>query len=369
MELYGLILTHNLSTAITCIFALLYVLIHFKNLKETHVKQGLLLNFIFIITITSFFWMPLLETKFSTNYQVYEPNAMATRESVVSQALSVRRLFVTEDNNRYVFELGIHIIIMLCFSFVALKRLREDLRKQYIFCLISGLICVIMSTNIWPWKWIPEAFLIIQFPWRMLFIGAFFLSIVCGINMSITLKRFRIIDVIIISGICILYVCALKDCIPKSDLVSIENWSLGVMSGKEVEVVAGTAKAEYLPTKAFEDRFYIATREDATYVLSGKAIIEEEEKNGTSYTAKIRTLEENTIFELPYIYYPGYQIRADGILLKNFETENGFLGIELGSNENIELEVKYVGTSIMKFSTLISFIGFISFVVYVWKKH
>ena len=203
--------------------------------------------------------MPFLETRFSTDYQVYEPNAMATRESVIEQALSIRRLFVTENNNRYVFELGIHIIIMLCFSIVALKRLREDLRKQYIFCLVSGLICIIMSTNIWPWKWMPEVFLIIQFPWRMLCIGAFFLSIVCGINMAITLRKFQIIDVIIIAGICILYVCAFKNCIPKGNLVSIENWSLGVMSGKEVEVIAGTAKAEYLPTKAYKDRFYIAT--------------------------------------------------------------------------------------------------------------
>ena len=34
---------------ITCVFGLIYVLCHFKNLKETSVKKKLLLSFIFIV--------------------------------------------------------------------------------------------------------------------------------------------------------------------------------------------------------------------------------------------------------------------------------------------------------------------------------
>lgn len=367
MGLHGLILTHNLCTVITCFFAFAYTLIHFKNLKETHVKKGLIINLIFIVTITSFFWMPLLETKLSADYQVYEENAMATEESVVNNALTFRRLFVTPTDEYYVFELGIHIIIMLCFSVVALKRLREDLKKHYIFFLICGLICVIMSTNIWPWKIMPDFLNIIQFPWRMLFMATFFFSIVCGINMSVALKRFRISDAIILSIICILYISAFK--VPvNSDLLPIQDVSLGIMSGKNDEVVAGTAKAEYLPKKAYEDRFYIATREDVINILSGKAIIKDEEKNGTSYKAKIKTIEE-TVLELPYIYYPGYQVRADGIIIEMFETEKGFLGINLEPDEEIQLEVEYAGSNIMKFSMIISVVGIILFSVYVWKKH
>lgn len=367
--LFGLILTHNLSTAITCIFALLYTLAHFKNLKETRVKRGLVLSFVFIITITSFFWAPMIETKLSADYQVYEKDAMATKESVSSQALDINRLFATGTDEIYVFELGIHVIIMLCFSVVALKRLREDLRKQYIFCLIAGLICVLMSTKLWPWRLMPEFLNIIQFPWRMLSIAGFFLSFVCGVNMAVTLRWFNIKDVIIISVICIIYVCALYGFIPFTEKVyNIQDYNLGVMSGKDVEVVAGTGKAEYLPKKAFENRFYIATRENATYVLNGKAIIEAEEKQGSFYKAKIKTVEEKTVFELPYIYYPGYQVKADGMLLDTFETENGFLGITLEADEDIELEVKYTGTKIMKISMLISIISCIAFSIYVWKK-
>ena len=366
----GLILTHNLSTLITCVFALIYVLIHFKNLKETHVKRGLILNLIFIITITSFFWAPMLETRFMSDYQVYQKDAMSTREGVVARALGIKELFVTQNRDIYIFELGIHVIIMLCFSVVGIKRLREDLKKHYIYFLVAGILCIIMSTKLWPWKWMPESFLIIQFPWRMLAFAGFFLSIVCSINMSVTLKKFELKDSVIISIICILYLCAFTNYIPQnSHLGTIEDYSLGVMSGKEFEIVAGTAKAEYLPKKAFDNRFYIATREDASYVLKGKAIIEKEEKNGTFYKAKIKTREEKTLIELPYIYYPGYKVTADGVKIDDFETENGFLGIGLQENENIELEVNYSGTKIMKLSLVISLIGMISFLAYVWKKH
>lgn len=366
----GLILTHNLSTLITCVFSLIYLITNYKCLKKTNVKKGIVINLIFIILVTSFFWAPMIETKLSTEYQVYEKGAMSTKESVLSHALEINRLFATGNEDIYVFELGPHIIIMLVFSIMTIKRLRNEVKREYIFCLISGIICLWMSTKYFPWKYMPNFMMIIQFPWRMLFIAGFFLSVVCSINMTAVIKKFNGKDVAIISSICVIYIMALSIFVPYSENISeIENYTLGRMSGKSIEVVAGTAKAEYLPKKAFENRFYIATRENSIYVLSGKAIIENEEKNGTSYRAKIRTVEEETVFELPYIYYPGYEVRTDGMIIDTFETEKGFLGIKLEQNEHIELEVDYVGTKVMKISIFISFIAFVSFCIYIWKKH
>lgn len=364
----GLILTHNISTALVAIFSLVYVICHWKNLKETRVKQGIIFNVIVIILVTAFFWAPMIEAKLSSNYQVYEKNAMATNQSVADQALKLSQLFATSSKNTFVFELGIHVIIMFGFSIMALKRVREDLKKEYIFFFISAIICVIMSTKIFPWKWMPSFVLIIQFPWRMLYMASFFLSIICAINMAIAIKDFKFKDAVIISVISIIYVCALCGFIPYTEKVyNIDEYSLGVMSGKEFEVVAGTGKAEYLPKKAFDNRFYIATRDDKINVLTGKAIIENEEKNGSHYKAKVQSFEE-TIFELPYIYYPGYEVIADGIHIDTFETENGFLGIRLYEDEPVEIEVNYTGTKIMKISCLISIFSFISFAIYVWKK-
>ena len=354
---------------ITVLFSVLYIILHLKTFKSFRVQKGLLINFLFIITITSFFWAPMLETRFSTQYQVYETGAMSTQESVASHALQIKQLFATKNDGSYVFELGPHVIIMLVFSIMTVKRLKEQIKKEYVYCLICAIICLWMSTKYFPWKIMPGIITIIQFPWRMLFIAGFFISVICSINMTAVINKFNIKDVIIISSICVIYILALNGFVPYSeDILPIENYSLGEMSGKNIEVVAGTGKAEYLPKKAFDNRFYIATRENAIYVLSGKAIIENEQKEGTNYKAKIQTIEQETIFELPYIFYPGYEVRTDGMILDTFETENGFLGFKLDNNEIIELEVSYVGTKVMKISLVISVISTIIYCAYVWKK-
>ena len=68
------------------------------------------------------------------------------------------------------------------------------------------------------------------------------------------------------------------------------------------------------------------------------------------------------MLELPYIYYPGYQVilqKEDGskVELKTLETENGFVGVEIPVLEKATVQVQYTGTWIMKVSAVISFIG------------
>ena len=367
----GLILTHNISTAIVAFFSIIYVGINIKKLKETRVKRGLVLNVLFIVLVTSFFWAPLIETKFFTSYQVYEDGMMATPEDTGNHGLTITQLFVTRKDGSFVFELGPHIIVMLAFSIMGIKNVKENIKETYGFFLIGAVISLWISTKYFPWKLLPEEMCIIQFPWRLLQISGFFLSVVCSINVLTLIKKFTYKDVIVISMISILYLMAFSEYIPyDSEIKDITNYTLGHMSGKEVEVVAGTAKAEYLPVKAYDNRFYIATREDYIYILEGKAIIEDEEKKGTIYKAKISTEgAEYTIFELPYIYYPGYEVRLDGTIIDTFETENGFLGFAMGSNDREHLEVKYRGTAVMQISLAVSIISGIVFIIYVWKKH
>lgn len=360
-----------MSTLIVAFFSLLYLGLNFEKIKETRIKKGLILNIIFIIAITSFYWIPFVETKFSAEYQVYEAGMMTTSESTANNGLKIKQLFVTMNDGSYVFELGIHTIIMLAFSIMVFRQIKSQLREQYGFFLICGLLSLWMATKYFPWKFLPEEFCIIQFPWRMLMMAGFFLSIVCAINMDIVIKKFNYKDVAVISIISIIYITAFSNILLYYDenITNIENIDLGRFSGKESETVAGTAKGEYLPVNAYNNRFYIATREDAIYVLEGKAIIENENKNGSHYTADIETLDADyTIFELPYIYYPGYEVRVDGMIMDTFETTNGFLGFVMYKNDQAKIEVNYTGTSAMQISMIISIISVIVFGIYVWKK-
>lgn len=366
----GLIFTHNISTLYTAIFAIIYLLVNFKSLKDKEVWKYILINALFIVTITACFTISMLETRVIRNYRVYEPDAMVTEESLLKEQLPIRRIFVTANGDGgFVFELGPYMIIMLAFSIMTVRIMKPEFRKDYLFFLITGLVALLMSTKLFPWKIIPKFLYIIQFPWRCMEYASFFLCVVAAINMGAVIKKYRFKDALIIITIATVYVMALHGFVKYQvdELTTIEDYNLGQVSGMNNECIAGMGKAEYLPSKAYENRFYIATREDRIYVTKGNAIISKEEKNGLNMTAKVETDEEETELELPYIYYPGYEIYADGIELRAFETENGFLGCNIPEKESLTLEVSYKGTDNMKTSMIISIIGFIMLVVYIWK--
>lgn len=310
----------------------------------------------------------MIETKLSANYCVYEDGFMATSESTASRGLSISNLFITFTNDVFVFEVG-PCLILLAFSIMSLRNLESN-RKEYILFLIFSLISLFMTTKYFPWKYLPNSFSIIQFPWRMLEFSCFFLSIVCAINAYVIIKRFNLKDVIILILILLIYILALNPYVPylEDEIINIENIEQGIVSGRENEIVAGIAKGEYLTTKANNNRFYIATREDKIYVLNGKAIIEDENKTNEKYEFKVKNIE-GTEYEAPYIFYPGYKVTVDGIEIKTHETENGFLGFKIDEQTEAIVEITYTGTKWMNISSFISLISFIVFLVYIWKKH
>lgn len=364
----GLILTHNLSCIMVAFFAMIYVVYNLDRLKDKSILKKLLINALFIILVTSFYWVPMMEARMSSNYQVYEDGMMSTPEQTASHGLKLNQLFVTMNDGSYVFELGPHILIMIALSIMTFRFIRPEFKGQYIVFFVCGLLSIWMSTKYFPWKYLPKEVSIIQFPWRMIMMTAFFFSFVCAINMYAIIKKFNFKDVIVLSGISILYIVAFAGALifyDQEPLTDIANLSLGAFSGKEIEVVAGCGKGEYLPVNAYKNRFYIASREQGMYVLQGKAVIENEHKEGSYYTADVKTADaEYTIFELPYIYYPGYEVKLDSIKLEEYETENGFLGFVLGKEDSGRIEVKYTGTLAMKISMLITIISTIAGSVY-----
>ena len=353
-----LILTHNLSTAIVALFSLIFVLVNWKKLIDKEVLKKIGLNVIAIVLVTCFYWFPLLETKFATEYQVYNDGAMATSETAAYHALELKQLFVTMNDGSYVFELGPHILIMFALSIMTFRLMKPEFKKNYIIFFVCSLLTLWMSTKYFPWKYLPNWCSIIQFPWRMVMMSAFFLSFVCAINMYVIIKKFNIKDVMIISSIAIIYILAIADPLihyAEEPWQEIYNYNMGQFTGKTSESIVGVGKGEYLTQKAYNRRFYVASREPGIYVLTGKAIIENEEKTGNNYSADIKTGDaECTVFELPYIYYPGYEVSLDSIKITAIETENGFLGFALGPKDSGELKVSYEGTPIMKISMALS---------------
>ena len=123
---------------------------------------------------------------------------------------------------------------------------------------------------------------------------------------------------------------------------------------------------EYLPVCLSNNLDYINNRDSGVYVLDGKALIENQEKDGLNYKFKAEYVQ-NAKLELPYIYYNGYTVEANGEQIDNYESENGFLAINL--NEDAEITVKYTGNDIEKAGYVVSAITLIGIIIhYIFKK-
>ena len=339
-----LFFTDTALAVISLVISLIYILINFNSLKVNGCKQKLLLNLALIFTITSALWLPYMEANINSNYKVNEPTEDELKE-FEEEAISIRKLFVTAKGEKYVFEIGPLLIVIFALTPMAIVAIKKEYRKDYIFYLLLCILCFWLATKYFPWKIFSSVFVKLGAPWRFLSFANFFLTIICALNMGAIVKNLKFREVLILLAVTLIYVIFLNGYIQKTEnLTKIEDLSLGNLSGKSEEISAGINRGEYLPVNAYEKRFYIATREQKMYALSGKAIIEEEKKEGLKYSAKVQTVNEKTEFELPYIYYPGYTIKSDGMNLEKHETENGFLGFFMEANDSGKIEVSYEGT-------------------------
>ena len=353
----GILLSHNISSLIVVILSMIFILIHWKKLWKSEnriqIWKHLIINTIFIILIVLFFYIPLLQHKLATEYIAMVKDGMSTKELVLNSAINLQQLVLAQ---------GITIVIPLLFTPVYYKKITPDKRLLYLSTLILGVITAFLSTKWFPWNNVPDIFISIQFPWRMLLFSTFLLSIIAGINIYKFVERYNI-KIILIILLILIY--------SGQYLISIINFN----SNYDISYIYETDKIEniyafseqctnydYLPVKARTS--YIQNRENSVVLLQGNAEIKNEIKNGNSMQFEVNSIEESCL-ELPYIYYLGYDIELNGQKIKYKESENGFICVIIQENEQGIINLKYTGTKLSKVSNIISIIGIIGFIMYV----
>lgn len=367
----GLILTHLVMAMYTAMIAFIYLIVNIKKLKNKVILKKIFISIIFIICVTSFFLLPMLEQKISTDYEVFQPGRMERTDALIYYKLDLLDFIYTEKGSM-VFEIGLVTIIGLVFTAFAYKKVDEKYKKFYLFSLIMGIVSLIMATKIFPFEKLPAILKMLQFSFRMLEFSSFFFAIVVSINFSTMIKNFKMKDVTVLTGIILLLLVPIMiRNIPYVENLRAEStwWPAVRVTENTKRVHAGCASFEYLPSKAFENLDYIKTREDRVYILEGKVDITNEEKNGTNMNFNIVNGEIGTKIELPYIYYSGYEvilkINGEEKSIPVTESENGFVQIQLEDNiEKGEITVRYSGTIVMKISMVVSILGFSGMIIY-----
>ena len=368
----GLILTHIISTIIVAIFSIIYIAINYKKLKDKEIIKSLLISTLFTIVITAFYTFPMLEHKNATSYEVFVENRMGTIQIYEIKKISPLQLFIREKEEFH-FELGFVTIFGLILTPIALMKMEKGRKKEYIFSLILGILCLIFTLDIFPINF-GKLSTIIQFPWRFLEFSTFFLSIIAAINFGIIIKNFKFSDVVIISIIAVLLSLYSNNEIYTSNEPNENDLIQGVnVTSDTGRVHAGCASFEYLPSKAFENRWYIEQRKDEIYILEGSPEISNYKKEKSILKCNIKTKNETTKIELPYIFYLGYEVKLktnqEEKILDTFETDYGFVGAYIPENVEGELKVEYKGTNLMKISKIISILGIISLILLKIRKN
>lgn len=359
----GIILSHTLIAFYTAILCLIYLFVNIKEIKLKEVLE-LLRNIFIALLITAFYWVPLIESRLSANYEVFNQSHMVRDESLISLKVKPKELLIIE-RNRMAYFLGIPVIVGIIFTIFAVKKVSD--KRNYFLFLIMGIICLILTLNFIPFENFPYIMKMMQFSFRLLEFSTFFLTVIASINFGYFFKEFSLFHLIVI--ICImgdLLVPIVNNISYTSEYCSEEILEQSIpVTEKTGRVHAGCASFEYLPTKAFENKDYIISREDEAIVLDGNIEITNFSKNGTnsSFNAK-----GSGIIELPYIFYIGYTANVDDKKVDITESKNGFCQINIKEDNFVNVKVSYTGTIAMKISLIISIISTIYILVKLLKN-
>lgn len=359
----GLILTHQVIAMYTVIICFAYLIVFFKKLKSKTVLKNVGVNLLFCILMTSFYWVGLLQHYFNTSYEVFVPGRMEREEVLIFYKAKFSQLFITSSEQTMIYAIGLLSVIGLVLTPIAYKKIPEEYKKTYMFFLITGIVLIGMTLSIFPFEKLPQALTMLQFTFRLFTFTSFFFAFVVATNFAILIKNFKTLDIVVLLTISILLLVPYKSKLDFNLKDNEERLINGVRITETTgRVHAGMASMEYLPTKAFKNLKYIANRKDEVIVLdNNEAVISDYTKQASNMNCKISNINKEKTIELPYIYYLGYRVYANGQEIKYTESDNGFIQINIAKDSQIK--VKYLGTNEMLISYAVSIISFATIIV------
>ena len=276
------------------------------------------------------------------------------------------QLFYTSKEQQMIYAIGMVTVLGLVLTPIVWKRIEKEYKRTYVLFLIFGIILTIMTLTFFPFEKLPSIFRMIQFTFRLYEFTAFFFAFVAGINYGIIIKNFKIFDVIVLAVISALLLVPYNSKFEYELSTNEDRLIEGVRVTENTgRVHAGMASMEYLPSKAFKVlNTYIANRKDEPIITSEEAEILNYSKNGTNLEFELTNMknerEAGLTIELPYIYYLGYRVYANGSEIEYTESDNGFVQIKINPalyEQNVKINVRYTGTNEMIVANAISIVS------------
>lgn len=351
------------------VFAVIYLLCNLSKIKNVKTIKSITKDVLIILVLTAFYLIPLMEHKIYGDYTIFNSEAMgATGADVYSTCVGFKEWFSSEfSKNEFIFSFGIVVTFGILLTPFAFKKTKKF--SSYIEFILLAILALYMDTKLFPWIVAPNVLTIIQFAWRLNGFFIFFISYICAVNIITIAEMIKDSRNIIATIACILiFVCAwfgVERYMPEEGSQGYKrdiNFENGIINSENIGPYQ--INREYLPLKAGKNISYIENRENGTYVINGVAIINNENKNELKDEFDVITMA-NTTIELPYLYYHGYTVKLNGKNIKTYESDNGFLCVDIWESGHVSIE--YTGTVLEKIGYMISTMGLI--IILVRDKH
>ncbi len=365
-----MLLTHTISAALALGLCLVMFIVFIKRIINSATPRKLFaklaLTALTVITITAFYWLPLLEFMSSCELTVSHPINAASdfTVDVFNLFRDVTLLYADAGMGILIFALLIPRI-MLCKNSPICQSIQNQNDKKRHKLLIAadsfmilGFIVCYLSTNIAPWKILGAVFDFMQFSWRFFALAAALLSIAAAVYIFITAKYANVkkTAMIIVTVLAVLSCCAhFKTIAPfHTDKLPDDHY-------QSSEYTFDVGYGEWLPW---------ATKLNFEEVknLSGKLILESGEEvsfdrdNGKlTFTAPETG---NAYADIPYIWYKGYKATDEnGTELKAFMNDKGMLRVDISNAKGL-ITVEYKLTVIKIVSYIISILTVIILAIF-----
>ena len=357
----GVLQAHILSTEITAIFAVVFVLLGINTLFTKEKRYLTLINSaITTLLLNLWFLMPMVIMMMQLNLDVFR------RTPVTSQYASAdigSLFYFTKLEIAGPHTLGI-ITILILFGYPIIKRFTDDklTNKSASDNFYVNLIWFIfMSTALFPWSIVEKIPLIgtvlssVQFPYRYLTIVQLCAIVVLALIFAETILKKNTKQQISVFLLIISLIAALMtmEVIVKNVRDGISNKSY---YENNIDHLASIARGEY-----------IINGSNYAYMIGMPPVIESENETlnikkytrwGTemSFDYTMDTSGENSdVIVLPVTYIPNYIVKVDGERVYPFQTEDVRVAFHVPS-EIGSVTVRYTSPKTFRVSELVSLI-------------
>ncbi len=343
--LAGLILTHNVMALMFIPFWFAFMIVWSFKTKGSLNTYYLILTTFLGFFLSAFFWLPaLLEKKYVLLGQMPIANLWENFVSLPKLLLPSWGYGLPNQPDAFSFQIGWVHLLGFVLGLLAI-------RKQTVMVLFSFFSFLLLTILMFPvaypfWHYVP-LFSTIDFPWRLLGIMGFFVSLTAG--------------GLIVSGL------GKKLAVVLSVLVIIVNLGyakpLAVINKGDdyyrTNDATTTSFDELMPTSV-----KVKPREKPREKVSGANPQIEVKLAGLTYNSKeISFLAEagkNTDLKINTIYFPGWQAFIDGQKQEiKYDNQSGLMTVALPAGEHT-VDLKWQSTPVRRIADLISLVSLIT---------